>query len=56
MLARRARQFGESLSLRELNEEVLLDSWRLLRKDAALVVDRVSAAEYEAILLTLKRH
>jgi RNA-directed DNA polymerase len=33
---------------RELNEELLLDSWRLLRKDAALGVDRVSAAEYEA--------
>ena len=27
---------------RELNEELLLDSWRLLRKDAALGVDRVS--------------
>src|SRR6185503_14920554 len=35
---------------RELNEELLLDSWRLLRKDAALGVDRVSAAEYEADL------
>jgi RNA-directed DNA polymerase len=35
---------------RELNEELLLDSWRLLRKDAALGVDRVSAAEYEASL------
>ncbi|HEY6120034.1 MAG TPA: group II intron reverse transcriptase/maturase [Pyrinomonadaceae bacterium] len=35
---------------RELNEELLLDSWRLLRKDAALGVDRVSAAEYEANL------
>src|SRR5215218_5534453 len=35
---------------RELNEELLLDSWCLLRKDAALGVDRVSAAEYEANL------
>jgi retron-type reverse transcriptase len=35
---------------RELNEKLLLDSWRLLRKDAALGVDRVSAAEYEANL------
>lgn len=35
---------------RELNEELLLDSWRLLRKDAALGVDRVSGAEYEANL------
>ncbi len=35
---------------RELNEELLGDSWRLLRKDAALGVDQVSAAEYEANL------
>ena len=35
---------------RELNEELLRDSWRLLRKDAALGVDRVNAAEYEANL------
>lgn len=35
---------------RELNEELLRDSWRLLRKDAALGVDQVSAAEYEANL------
>jgi RNA-directed DNA polymerase len=35
---------------RELKEELLLDSWRLLRKDAALGVDGVSAAEYEANL------
>ena len=35
---------------RELNEELLIDSWRLLRKDAALGVDRISAAEYEANL------
>jgi RNA-directed DNA polymerase len=35
---------------REINEELLRDSWRLLRKDAALGVDRVSAAEYEVNL------
>lgn len=35
---------------RELNEEMLHDSWRLIRKDAAYGVDRVSAAEYEANL------
>ena len=35
---------------RELNEELLRDSWRRLRKDAALGVDQVSAAEYEAKL------
>lgn len=35
---------------RELNEELLVDSWGLLRKDAALGVDRVSAADYEAKL------
>jgi group II intron reverse transcriptase/maturase len=35
---------------RELNEELLLDSWRLIRKDAAYGVDRVSANEYEANL------
>jgi RNA-directed DNA polymerase len=35
---------------RELNEELLLDSWRLMRKDAAYGVDRVSANEYEANL------
>src|SRR3989454_3723637 len=35
---------------RELDEEMLEDSWRLIRKDAALGVDRVSAAEYEANL------
>jgi len=41
---------------RELNEELLLDSWRLLRKDAALGVDGVSAAEYEANLAENIRH
>ena len=35
---------------RELDEEMLQDSWRLIRKDAALGVDRVSTAEYEANL------
>jgi group II intron reverse transcriptase/maturase len=35
---------------RELNEEMLHDSWRLIRKDAAYGVDRISAAEYEANL------
>src|SRR5258705_6865329 len=35
---------------RELNEELLQDSWRVLRKDAALGVDQISAAEYEANL------
>src|SRR5881392_3660738 len=35
---------------RELNEERLRDSWRLIRKDAALGVDQISAAEYEANL------
>jgi len=35
---------------RELDEEMRRDSWRLIRKDAALGVDRVSAAEYEAKL------
>jgi len=30
-----------------LNEEFLLDCWRLIRKDAAYGVDRVSAREYE---------
>ena len=30
-----------------LNEEGLQDAWRLLRKDAASGVDRVSAEEYE---------
>src|SRR5712664_5001116 len=33
-----------------LNEEMLKDCWQLVRKDAALGVDRVSAAEYEANL------
>jgi retron-type reverse transcriptase len=30
-----------------LDEEMLLDSWRFIRKDAAYGVDRVSAQEYE---------
>ena len=32
---------------RMLNEGMLKDSWRYIRKDAAYGVDRVSAAEYE---------
>lgn len=35
---------------RELDERMLHDSWRLIRKNAAYGVDRVSAAEYEANL------
>jgi len=35
---------------RELDERLLQDSWRLIRKDAAYGVERVSAAEYEANL------
>ena len=30
-----------------LNEEMLIDSWRFIRKDAAYGVDKVSAQEYE---------
>jgi len=30
-----------------LNEDLLLDSWALVRQDAALGVDRVSAQDYE---------
>jgi hypothetical protein len=30
-----------------LNQELLLDSWHFIRKDAAYGVDRVSAQEYE---------
>jgi RNA-directed DNA polymerase len=30
-----------------LNEEMLRDSWRYIRKDAASGVDRISAEEYE---------
>jgi group II intron reverse transcriptase/maturase len=48
--ARTEKQYRFRNLYRELNEELLLDSWRLLRKDAALGVDRVSAAEYEANL------
>jgi RNA-directed DNA polymerase len=33
-----------------LNEEMLHDSWRHLRKDTAFGVDRVSAQEYELYL------
>lgn len=48
--ARRDKRYRFRNLYRELNEELLLDSWRLLRKDAALGVDGVSAAEYEANL------
>jgi len=30
-----------------INEELLKDSWRYIRKDAAFGIDRVSADEYE---------
>jgi group II intron reverse transcriptase/maturase len=38
-------RFGNLYEL--LNEELLLDSWRYIRKEAAYGVDRVSAEEYE---------
>lgn len=38
-------RFGNLYEL--LNEEMLLDSWRLIRKDAAYGVDGVSTREYE---------
>ena len=38
-------RFGNLYTM--LNEEMLLDSWRFIRKDAAYGVDRVSAGEYE---------
>ncbi len=38
-------RFGNLYTM--LNEEMLLDSWRFIRKDAAFGVDRVSAREYE---------
>lgn len=41
---------------RELDERMLHDSWRLIRKDAAYGVDRISAAEYEANLDENIRH
>jgi len=48
--AREDRRYRFRNLYREINEELLRDSWRLLRKDAALGVDLVSAAEYEANL------
>jgi RNA-directed DNA polymerase len=48
--ARSERRYRFRNLYRELNEEMLHDSWRLIRKDAAYGVDRVSAAEYEANL------
>jgi RNA-directed DNA polymerase len=41
----RQHRFGNLFTM--LNEEMLLDSWRLIRKDAASGVDRVGAREYE---------
>ena len=38
-----------------LNEELLLDAWRNIRKDAANGVDGVSAAEYEQNLAIFLR-
>jgi group II intron reverse transcriptase/maturase len=38
-------RFGNLYTM--LNEGMLLDSWRFIRKDAAYGVDRVSAGEYE---------
>src|SRR6266567_3709023 len=46
--ARTDKQYRFRNLYRDLKEELLRDSWRLLRKDAALGVDQVSAAEYEA--------
>jgi len=49
-IAKKAREqkkhrFGNLYEM--LNEEMLLDSWRFIRKEAAYGVDRVSAQEYE---------
>jgi group II intron reverse transcriptase/maturase len=41
----RKHRFGNLYGL--LNEEMLKDSWHYIRKNAAIGVDRVSAAEYE---------
>jgi len=54
--ARANKQYRFRNLYRELNEELLLDSWRLLRKDAALGVDGVSAADYEANLAENIQH
>src|SRR5881398_1933530 len=48
--ARSERRYRFRNLYRELNEELLHDSWRRIRKDAAYGVDRISAAEYEANL------
>src|SRR5947209_10850646 len=48
--AREEKRYRFRNLYRELNEEMLRDGWRLLRKDAALGVDQISAAEYEANL------
>ncbi len=52
-IAKKAREqkkhrFGNLYEM--LNEEMLLDSWRYIRKNAAYGVDRVSAREYESNL------
>jgi RNA-directed DNA polymerase len=54
--AKSEKRHGFRNLYRELNEELLLDRWGLLRKDAALGVDRVSAAEYEANLAENIKH
>ena len=48
--ARSERRYRFRNLYRELNEELLHDNWRLIRKDAAYGLDGVSAAEYEANL------
>ena len=42
-------RFGNLFEM--LNEEMLHDCWRFIRKDAACGVDRVSAEEYEQNLV-----
>ena len=49
--ARSQKQYRFRNLFRLLNEEFLLDCWRLIRKDAALGVDQISAQEYEENLL-----
>jgi retron-type reverse transcriptase len=45
----RKHRFGNLYEM--LNEEMLRDCWRYIRKDAACGVDRVSAEEYEQNLV-----
>ena len=49
--ARSQKQYRFRNLFRLLNEEFLLDCWRLIRKDAAMGVDQISAQEYEESLL-----